>query len=155
MCKEKELTEAAYRYYVDEACIEDIAKQLHRSYNYTRLIIKKYRGAFRDAIIMHWLEQEKKLQAVADEYFNGTMTTEQIKETFHVSGDTVRKVAQKQKPPFTEKPQFTPEELEMEKMFRFESEETEADLRNLQPHFRQMDTGLLTRADSDDFVHIY
>ena len=41
MCKEKELTEAAYRYYVDEACIEDIAKQLHRSYNYTRLIIKK------------------------------------------------------------------------------------------------------------------
>ena len=55
MCKEKELTEAAYRYYVDEACIEDIAKQLHRSYNYTRLIIKKYRGAFRDAIIMHWL----------------------------------------------------------------------------------------------------
>lgn len=40
MCKEKELTEAAYRYYVDEACIEDIAKQLHRSYNYTRLIIK-------------------------------------------------------------------------------------------------------------------
>lgn len=106
MCKEKELTEAAYRYYVDEACIEDIAKQLHRSYNYTRLIIKKYRGAFRDAIIMHWLEQEKKLQAVADEYFNGTMTTEQIKETFHVSGDTVRKVAQKQKPPFTEKPEF-------------------------------------------------
>jgi len=70
MCKEKEMTEAAYRYYVDEACIEDIAKQLHRSYNYTRLIIKKYRGAFRDAIIMHWLEQEKKLQAVADEYFN-------------------------------------------------------------------------------------
>lgn len=125
MCKEKELTEAAYRYYVDEACIEDIAKQLHRSYNYTRLIIKKYRGAFRDAIIMHWLEQEKKLQAVADEYFNGTMTTEQIKETFHVSGDTVRKVAQKQKPPFVEKPEFTPEELEMEKMFRFESEETE------------------------------
>ena len=56
MCKEKELTEAAYRYYVDEACIEDIAKQLHRSYNYTRLIIKKYRGAFRDAIIMHWRE---------------------------------------------------------------------------------------------------
>ena len=81
MCKEKELTEAAYRYYVDEACIEDIAKQLHRSYNYTRLIIKKYRGAFWDAIIMHWLEREKKLQAVADEYFNGTMTTEQIKET--------------------------------------------------------------------------
>ena len=80
MCKEKELTEAAYRYYVDEACIEDIAKQLHRSYNYTRLIIKKYRGAFRDAIIMHWLEREKKLQAVADEYFNGTMTTEQIKD---------------------------------------------------------------------------
>ena len=118
MCKEKELTEAAYRYYVDEACIEDIAKQLHRSYYYARLIIKKYRGAFRDAIIMHWLEQEKKLQAVADEYFNGTMTTEQIKETFHVSGDTVRKVAQKQKPPFAEKPEFTPEELEMETMFR-------------------------------------
>ena len=112
MCKEKELTEAAYRYYVDEACIEDIAKQLHRSYNYTRLIIKKYRGAFWDAIIMHWLEREKKLQAVADEYFNGTMTTEQIKETFHVSGDTVREVAQKQKPPFTEKPEFTPEESE-------------------------------------------
>lgn len=44
MCKEKELTEAAYRYYVDEACIEDIAKQLHRSYNYTRLIIKKISG---------------------------------------------------------------------------------------------------------------
>ena len=110
---------------MDEACIEDIAKQLHRSYNYTRLIIKKYRGAFRDAIIMHWLEQEKKLQAVADEYFNGTMTTEQIKETFHVSGDTVRKVAQKQKPPFAEKPEFTPEDLEMEKMFRFESEDTD------------------------------
>ena len=65
------------------------------------------------------------MQAVADEYFNGTMTTEQIKETFHVSGDTVRKVVQKQKPPFTEKPEFTPEELEMEKMFLFESEETE------------------------------
>ena len=65
MCKEKELTEAAYRYYVDDACIEDIAKQLHR------------------------------------------------------------KVAQKQKPPFAEKPEFTPEELEMEKMFLFESEETE------------------------------
>ena len=30
MCKEKELTEAAYRYYVDAACIEDIAKQLHQ-----------------------------------------------------------------------------------------------------------------------------
>lgn len=54
-----------------------------------------------------------------------TIPDEQIKETFHVSGDTVRKVAQKQKPPFTEKPEFTPEELEMEKMFRFESEETE------------------------------
>ena len=88
MCKEKELTEAAYRYYVDEERIDDIAKRLRRSENYTRCLIRSYRGAFRDAIIMHWLEREKKLQAVADEYFNGTMTTEQIKETFHVSGDT-------------------------------------------------------------------
>ena len=111
---QKELAEAAYRYYVDKESIEDISKYWHRSYNYTRLAVKKYRGAFRDAIIMHWLEQEKKLQAVADEYFHGTMSVEQIKETFHVSGDTV-----------TEKPEFTPEELEMEKMFRFESEETE------------------------------
>ena len=122
---QKELAEAAYRYYVDEKRIEDIAEQLRRSDNYTRQLIKSYRGAFRDAIIMHWLEQEKKLQAIANEYFNGTMTMEQIKETFHVSGDTVRKIAQKQNPPFAEKPEFTPEELEMEKMFRFESEETE------------------------------
>lgn len=34
-------------------------------------------------------------------------------------------------------------------------EETEADLRNLQPHFRQMDTGLLTREDSDNFIYLY
>lgn len=122
---QKDLAEAAYRYYVDKESIEDISKYWHRSYNYTRLAVKKYRGAFRDAIIMHWLEQEKKLQAVADEYFHGTMSVEQIKKTFNVSGDTVRKVVQKQEPPFAEKPEFTPEELKMEKMFIFESEETE------------------------------
>ena len=122
---QKDLAEAAYRYYVDKESIEDISKYWHRSYNYTRLAVKKYRGAFRDAIIMHWLAQDNKLQAVADEYFHGTMSVEQIKKTFNISGDTVRKVAQKQKPPFAEKPKFTPEELEMEKMFLFESEETE------------------------------
>lgn len=121
---EKECIEAAYRFYVDRERIEEIAKQWGLSCNYTRQLIKSYRGAFRDAIIMHWLKREKKLQAIADEYFHGTMTMEEIQRTFHVSSDTIRQLIRKE-PPYTAKPVFTPEELQAEKMFRFESEETE------------------------------